>query len=233
LVSFIALAIGLDYLLYFLGINLPFIRYAIYIIFTIVGFISANSGVAKLEQEALNIKTGVTRIEQFEPIVKEINETKKRAEEDFKAINKSLDNILKTGRDDKLKEISDKLSLLESHFIRTRQGGNKWDNILKGITELKTEILKKDKEIEAMKLENKKSIAQINTSLEEIQAIKKRLEQKDLEIKNLKDQLEKAKIKEPKITIASGSVATTAPKRAANVDEKDFIDFTGRGFGKY
>ena len=246
LVSFIAVAIGIDYLLSFLGFNLPFIRYLIYIIVTILGFVSANSGVIKLEKEAENISLAsrfsqgdndqssfTTEIEQFEPIVKEINANKKHFETEVKLINKSLDNLLKTGRDDRFKELSDKIASIELQFSNSKKYGNKWDNISKAIIDLQEEIAKKDIEIEKIKLGNKKLVSEINIYSENIEKHKNEISFRDLEIKALKDKIEKSKVKEHKISIASGSVPITAPKRAMNVSEKDFIDFAGRGFGKY
>ncbi|MCL1923953.1 MAG: hypothetical protein FWF50_00045, partial [Defluviitaleaceae bacterium] len=145
---------------------------------------------------------------------------------------------------------------LEAHFTGIRRSGlSKWEHISKNIVELKEDLAKKEKKLKDLhefsenliavnfeaKLENdsyvnnnlNKLASQINLMISEKDNILKKLEEKELEIKDLNNKLREAKSKEPKVTISSGALKITAPKRAANVDAKDFIDFTGRGFGKY
>lgn len=253
-------AIAIHYFLYLLGINIVILRYLTYIIAITLSLFSASTSSKKLREETLNIKILKTEIEQFEPVIKEIKDINKKFEDEMKILNSSIENLAKTGvykgKNEFLLKASENIQNIETSLKGiVRFSINKWDNITKGINELKQAIEKKNEKLENInkfsevlalgkydfRMEDdayinnnlNKAVVKMNSIILEKNELAKILEQKEIEIRELNERLRVSKSKETLVTMSSGAVKITAPKRAANVDSKDFIDFTGRGLGKY
>ena len=259
-VLLILVVIGADYLLSALQVNISIVRYILYTIVIILAFMVASANARKLRDETLKIKTLETEIEQFEPVIEEIRGINKEFEEEKKKLNSSLEFLAKTGNyqgeNEFLIQIANNIEKVELDFKDlVRFSINKWENISKGVNELKTSIVEKEEKLENInkfsevlalgkydfKLESNvyinnnfnKAINKMNSIILEKNEVLKKLEQKELEIRDLNEKLKASRTKETQIKIPVEELKIAAPKRAANVDSKDFIDFTGRGFGKY